>query len=459
MKILSVKNNKYDSVFEIELDAKQWKTDLANAKKDVVKNIQIPGFRKGHVPQAEIDKRYSKAQIAMNALERQQNKMIQDILNSKEFKESDCIDSVSKMEIVKLEPTPVLKISFELVPKVTGFSAKDVKDIVLPPYKEPNIPETLVKQQIKMMIKPDAMTAAKKDGVIAKGDLAIIDFKGFIDNKAFKGGEAKNFELEIGSKSFIDNFEDQLIVCKKGDKKTVNVTFPKDYGMKAYAGKPAKFEVEIKDVKTIEYPEINKDYCKKFGFDCANMKELEAHVRKLFAQETELRYQDMAIRLINDAIAKKAKLNYYPNSLVAMHKNQILKQYEQEGKRAGHKTLEQYKKAIGVDNKEFEKLLENSAHSTLNVAMAYESLMDEYKLKVTDVDAKDYLEKLSRYLGDAKRAKEMYEKNKEMADSNILRDKLIKKIISEAKKEEPKKPEAEKKPAKNEAKPTPKKAK
>ncbi len=439
MKILSVKNNKNDCTFEIELDAKPWKTSIANEKKNIAKNIQIQGFRKGHVPQAEIDKRVSKQDVAMRALERNQNKMVQDILASKEFKDSDCIDSVSRMEITKLEPTPVVKVSFELVPEVEGFSEKDVKDIVIPAYDEPKVPENLVKQQIRMMIKPDAMVSVKKSGVVAKGDIAVIDFKGFVDGKAFKGGEGKNFELEIGSKSFIDNFEDQLIGCKKGNKKDVNVTFPKEYGAKDLAGKPAKFEVVINEIKEIEYPEITKEYCKKFGMECANMTELEKHIKGLFEQETQMRYQDMAIRIINEAISKKAKLNYYPRSLIEMHKRQIVNQYEQEAKRAGFKTVDQYKKALGLDNKKFEEVLDKSARQTLAVAMVYEKLIENYKLKVTEADIKDYLSKLTRYLnGNEKQAKEMYEKNKDYADSNILRDKLFKKLVTEAKKDKPK---------------------
>lgn len=435
MKILSVKNNKFDATFEVELDAKTWKDSIAKTKKDLAKNIQIQGFRKGHVPQAEIDKRISDTEVAMRALDKQQNLIIQKILESKEFKDSDCLDSVNKLEVVKLQPTPVINVGFELVPKVENFEAKDIKEIKLPAFKAANVTEAMVKQQIKMMIKPDAMLSAKKDGIVAKGNIAVIDFKGFIDGKAFKGGEGKNYELEIGSKSFIDNFEDQLIGCKKGDKKDVNVTFPKDYGMKDYAGKPAKFEVVINDVKEIEYPEITKDYCKKFGMDCANMAELEKHIKSLFNQETELRYQDMAMRLINDTISKKAKLNYYPKALMNMHKNQILRQYENEANRAGFKTLDQYKKAIGLDAKKFEETLETSAKATLVVALVYEKLIEDYKIKVEEADKKDYLGKLAKYLGDEKKAKDMFEKNKEYAESNILRDKLFKKLVSECKKE------------------------
>lgn len=439
MKVLSVKNNKNDCTFEVELSAKDWRDGTIQTRKNIAKNIQVQGFRKGHIPQAEIDKRISSMDVAMRTLEKLQNKIISDIIASNEFKNSDCIDSVNKMEIAKLEPVPVIKVSFEMVPKVQNFTLDDVSDIVLPPFKAPEVSDAMVKQQIKMMIKPDAMVSVKKDGVVAKGNVAVIDFKGYIDGKAFQGGEGKNFELEIGSKSFIDNFEDQLIGCKKGDKKDVNVTFPKDYGMKDYAGKPAKFEVVINDVKEIEYPEITKDYCKKFGMDCENMAQLENHIKGLFVQEAELRYQDFAMRVINDAISKKAKLDYYPQSLLNMHKDQILKTYQQEANRAGYKTLDQYKKAFKLDEKKFEDTLNNSAKTTLTVALVYEKLIEDYKLKVSADDEKSFLAKFTRYLGDEKKAKEAYTKNKEYYDSNILRDKLFKTLIENCKKEEPKK--------------------
>ncbi|MCQ2748084.1 MAG: trigger factor [Mycoplasmoidaceae bacterium] len=286
----------------------------------------MQGFRKGHVPQAEIDKRVSDTEVAMRALESLQNKLVEELFKTKEFQESDCLDSISNLKVIKFAPTPVIDVSVELVPKVSDFSTKDIKDITIPAFVEPTIKDEMVKQRIRMMIRQDAMVSIKKDGTVAKGDIAVIDFKGFVDNKPFKGGEGKNYELEIGSKSFIDNFEDQLIGCKKGDKKDVNVTFPKEYGSKELAGKPAKFEVVIKEVKQIEYPKITKDYCKKFMVDCANMQELEAHVKDLFRQEAVMKHQDTSLRIINEAISKKAKLNYFPKSLIEMHKNQILQQ-------------------------------------------------------------------------------------------------------------------------------------
>jgi len=447
MKFLSVKKNDKSVTFEVELDEKQWKIDFGNAKKAIGKNLQIPGFRKGHVPAAKLDEIYPAERVALEALERGQNRMINEIVKSAEFEKEECLDSVSKLEIVKINGTnaPVIKVSFDAVPTIKGFDAKDVKEIEIPPFKAREIPEEVIKQQAKQWTKQDAMISAKADGVVAKGDIAVIDFVGFKDGKEFAGGKGENFELEIGSKSFIDNFEDQLIGCKKGDKKEVNVTFPKDYGAKDLAGAKVKFDVTIKDVKEIEYPEIDQAYLDKLHITKGSgMKAIEDHIRSLFAQEDEMKYNEASMKTIQDAMIAKAKINYYPASLLQMHKDQILRTYEDEAKKHGFNNLAGYKKALSIKDDAFELILTNSAKTTLTVAVCFEKLINDYKIEVTDADKADYLERLVRYFGDKKQAEKAMEVNKDYVEQMILKDKLTKKLVSEAKKVEPKKAELKK---------------
>ncbi len=449
MKILSTKIKDNSQVFEIEVDASFWKEEFAKTKKNIAKNISVQGFRKGHVPANIIDERVSPEQVAYQTLDKNQNAIITDIIHSKEFEKSNCLDAVNKLEVIKLsgDKAPVLKVSFDLVPKVEGFKKEDLKKISIPPYKAKPLAQSLIDQQIKMMIKPDAMVSVKK-GVIAKGDIAVIDFTGFKDGKEFAGGKAKDYELEIGSKSFIDNFEDQLIGLKKGDKKDVKVSFPKNYHVKDLAGAPVKFEVVIKDVKSIEYPEINKQYLTKFKIDAKDKKGLEDYLKNLFDQENQMQYQEASMRIIQAEIGKKAKLNYYPASLIAMHKRQVLANYEQEAKNRGFKTLATYKKALGLKDDAFDLIVNNSAKSLLDVSMVFEKLIEEFKLKVEEDDKKEQLSRLARYLGDEAKAKEAYDRNKDYMDSVIIREKLFKKLIAEVKKEEPKPAKKEQKAAK-----------
>lgn len=440
MKILSVKKQEHSLVFEVELDAKAWKKAFNNEKNRLAKNIQIPGFRKGHVPANLIEERINPNQVAYEALNRQNEPMVKEIMETKEFKDSDCLDAVSSLDIVKLDAdkAPIVKVGFDLVPQVSGFEAKDVEKIEVAPFKD-DVPAGLVDQQIRQMIKNDAMVSEKKEQVVANGDIAVINFKGFVDDKAFAGGEAKKFELEIGSKSFIDNFEEQLIGCKKGDKKDVNVKFPENYQSKDLAGKKAKFEVEVLGVKEIEYPEINKEYLAKFKIDAENKTELKKYIKNLFVEEAKMRYQDYAMQVINAEISKKIKLDYYPESLISMHKNQILNQYNEEAKKYGFKDLNAYKKALNLDDAKFEQVINDSAKSCLALTICYEKFITDLKLEVEAKDKKDYINKLTRYIGgNAKQAEEMYEKNKDYCESTILKDKLFKHLVDSAKKVEPK---------------------
>jgi len=442
MKILSVKKNKFSYDFEVQLDEKQWKVDFANAKKSLAKNLQIPGFRKGHVPAAKVDEIYPLERVVIEALNRGQRKLIEEVLKSPEFEKEDCLDSVSALDIAKFNGAnaPVVKVTLEAVPEVTGFTVKDLKEVEIPPFKAREIPADVIKQQAKQWIKQDAMISEKKDGIIAKGDIAVIDFKGYKDDKPFAGGEAKNYELEIGSKSFIDNFEDQLIGVKKGEKKEVHVTFPKDYGSKELAGAKVKFDVTVNNVKEIEYPEIDKEYLKKLRITKGEgMKAIEDHIKSLFLQEDEMRYIDASVKTIQEAIMKKVKINYYPVGLLQMHKNQVAKTYEDEAKKHGFNNLEGYKKALNLKDDQFDLILTNSAKTCLEVAVCLENLMDELKVEINDADKADYLSKLTAYFGDEKMAKQAMEANADYVEQQILRDKLNKRLVAEAKKVEPKK--------------------
>lgn len=441
MKILSTKIKDNSQVFEIELDSKKWKEDFAKTKRNIAKNINIQGFRKGHVPANIIDERVSPDQVAYQTLDKNQNAIITELVKTKEFEKANCLDGVNNLEIVKIngDKAPTIRVYFDTMPKVTGFKKEDVKNISIPPFNGRNISNEVIKQQIRMMIKPDALVSEKKDQTVAKGNIAVIDFTGFKDGKEFAGGKGKDYELEIGSKSFIDNFEDQLIGLKKGDKKEVKVSFPKDYHVKDLAGAPVKFDVVIKNVKEIEYPKIDKAYLAKFKIDANDEKGLEQYIRNIFKQEDEMQYQDMAMRIIQAEIGKKVKLNYYPNSLMQMHKRQVLANYEQEAQNRGFKTLEAYKKALKMTDDSFNLVVTNSTKSMLEISVVFEKLIDEYKLTVSDADKKEQLKRLSQYLGDEAKAKEAFERNKDYMESVILRDKLFKKLIAEAKKEEPKK--------------------
>lgn len=436
MKILSTKSKENNIIFTIEPNFDQWSNAYLIAKNTIAKSIQIPGFRKGHIPKEMLDDKIEPIDIGQKAVNKLQQSLIDEIVQSNEFKNSKCLNSCVGIEMISFfsnQSSPHLNFVFELKPTILNFKKDDLKNISIPSFKQPNISNDVVEQQIKLMIKNDAMISDKTTP-IENGDLAIIDFEGFIDNKPFKNGSGKDYELEIGSKTFIDNFEQQLIGLKINDKKDVNVTFPNDYNKKDLAGKKATFKVIIKNIKKIQYPELTTEYLTKFKLPVKDKKHLEEYIRNLLLEESQQQYQENVMKIVNDKINKEVKLSHFPQSLVNYYQHYVIQKYETEAQQAGYSNLDAYKKALNVSNEQFNLMLNDSAKSSLKIAMVYEMLINEYKIIATDEDIKKYLAKLTLYFNDENKANETYKQNSDYANSVIINQKLVEKIIIECNK-------------------------
>jgi trigger factor len=184
------------------------------------------------------------------------------ITNNKEFNPDQLIEDAVSIDLAKIDPKNLeIVYIFEKFPEVTLGDYKKIKIH----YTEPKVEDKEVQQEIERYTKKDIMLIPKESNDIAMGDMVNFDFKGFVDDKAFAGGEAQGHELEIGSGSFIPGFEEKMIGLKKGDKKTIEVTFPKDYHAKDLANKKAKFELVINDIKTIQKPKLDEAYIARFA--------------------------------------------------------------------------------------------------------------------------------------------------------------------------------------------------
>ena len=215
--------------------------------------IAVQGFRKGKAPRKLIEAQYGKAVFYDDAI----NFVMPEAYETA-VKENN-LDVVSRPEI---DVTAIDENGVSFTAEV--YTKPEVK---LGDYKglkytkmdeEPTDEE--IDAELKKEQEKNARIVTVTDRPVQNGDIATIDFKGFMDGEAFEGGEGKDFDLEIGSHSFIDTFEDQLVGKNVGDDVEVNVTFPENYGQASLAGKPAKFEVEIKDIKVKELPELNDEF-------------------------------------------------------------------------------------------------------------------------------------------------------------------------------------------------------
>ena len=246
-----IEKNKVKLTFSV--DAARFEEGMQYSYNKNKSNIAVQGFRKGKAPRKLIEAQYGKAVFYDDAI----NFVMPEVYETA-VKENN-LDVVSRPEI---DVTAIDENGVSFTAEV--YTKPEVK---LGDYKglkytkmdeEPTDEE--IDAELKKEQEKNARIVTVTDRPVQNGDIATIDFKGFMDGEAFEGGEGKDFDLEIGSHSFIDTFEDQLVGKNVGDDVEVNVTFPENYGQASLAGKPAKFEVEIKDIKVKELPELNDEF-------------------------------------------------------------------------------------------------------------------------------------------------------------------------------------------------------
>ena len=247
------KNEKNKVKLTLSVDAARFEEGMQYSYNKNKSNIAVQGFRKGKAPRKLIEAQYGKAVFYDDAI----NFVMPEAYETA-VKENN-LDVVSRPEI---DVTAIDENGVSFTAEV--YTKPEVK---LGDYKglkytkmdeEPTDEE--IDAELKKEQEKNARIVTVTDRPVQNGDIATIDFKGFMDGEAFEGGEGKDFDLEIGSHSFIDTFEDQLVGKNVGDDVEVNVTFPENYGQASLAGKPAKFEVEIKDIKVKELPELNDEF-------------------------------------------------------------------------------------------------------------------------------------------------------------------------------------------------------
>jgi trigger factor len=246
-----IEKNKVKLTFSV--DAARFEEGMQYSYNKNKGNIAVQGFRKGKAPRKLIEAQYGKAVFYDDAI----NFVMPEAYETA-VKENN-LDVVSRPEI---DVTAIDENGVSFTAEV--YTKPEVKLGEYKGLKYTKMDEEPTDEEIDAELKKEQEKNARivtvTDRPVQDGDIATIDFKGFMDGEAFEGGEGKDFDLEIGSHSFIDTFEDQLVGKNVGDDVEVNVTFPENYGQASLAGKPAKFEVEIKDIKVKELPELNDEF-------------------------------------------------------------------------------------------------------------------------------------------------------------------------------------------------------
>lgn len=331
----------------VTVDVPEIEEALAEAYKQVVKKVSIPGFRKGHVPRPILEKQYGKEILFEDAL---------DIMITKGYMkaiEEHDLHPIAQpkldiKESLNVEQPFTYTLTIEVLPEVKLGSYKELEV----EKKSVKITDEQVDERLQAIRERQAELVISDKQTLEKGDFAVIDFEGYLDGQPFPGGAAQAHTLEIGSGSFIPGFEDQLIGMTVGTEREINVTFPEDYHSPDLAGKATVFKVALKEIKVKEYPELDDDFAKSFGdFETleALKEDLKTKMTAMAEREIESEYAQAAI----DKAVDNAEVEV-PETLISQEMEDLLHRFEHNLAYQGI-NLEQY---LAYVNKNKEEILE-----------------------------------------------------------------------------------------------------
>ncbi len=374
----------------IEVPAEEFTKAIEVAYNKNKKKISVPGFRAGKVPRAMIEKMYGKGIFVEDAA----NEIIPDAYE-KAFKEcEEEITSTPKIEVVQAEEGKPFIFTAEvaLKPEVTLGTYKGVE--VEKPVVE--VSEEDINAEIEKERKNCARTITVEDRPVKDGDIVNINFEGFVDGEAFEGGKGEDFPLTIGSHSFIDNFEEQLIGKNIDDEVEVNVTFPENYHEESLKGKPALFKVKINKIQENELPELDDEFASEVSsYDTFEeyKKSVEEHLKEQKENEAKTRKEDAVI----EAIIKDAKMEI-PDAMMETEQRSIINDFSQRLKMQGM-NIEQYYTYTGLNEEKMMEQVKEQADRRIKTRLVCEAIVNAEKIEVSEEELDAELKKLADQYG------------------------------------------------------------
>ena len=403
--------------FEVKVEADKFKEALTRAYKKNVKKFNVPGFRKGKVPMSVVKKYYGVEVLLEDAVNFAIEGSYANVLKENNVRPVD----FPKVEVVQAEEGKDLIYTAE----VTVYP-----EVELGAYKGLNVEkktyevtEEEVAAKLKEMQEKNARVEVK-EGAIENGNIAVIDFKGFIDGVAFEGGEGHDYSLEIGSGSFIDNFEEQLVGAKAGDKVEVNVTFPESYGKEELNGKPAKFEVEVKEVKAKELPVLDDEFAKEVS-EFETLEALKEDTTKKLEEANTARAEREYEEAILRSVVENAKMDI-PAVMVEQEIDRMVQNLAQRLQYQGL-TLEQYFQFTGTDAEKMREYMKENAETKVKTELVLEALQKAEKMEVLDEELKEKASEVSKLYGanDEKMVELLLQNQREALVADVMTSKVI----------------------------------
>lgn len=370
----------------IEVPAAEFEAAIQGAYLKNKKRISLPGFRKGKVPRAMIEKMYGEGFFYEDAA----NAVIPKAYE-KAAMESE-IEIVSRPEIsveqIGKGKDFIFTATVAVKPEVTLGQYKDLE------YDEKPVEVTDedLEQELKKVQEQNARTITVEDRAIANGDIAVIDFTGSVDGEEFEGGKGEDYELVIGSHSFVDTFEDQLIGKNTGDEVDVNVTFPEDYQAANLAGKPALFKVVIKAIKTKEVPELDDEFASDVS-DFDTLDEYKEDLKKTILERKQKNAKTAKENALVDKVIENAQMDI-PEPMIELEVRQMADEFAQRMQMQGL-SMEQYMQYTGLTSEKLLEEMKPNAEKKIKTRLVLEAVVDAEKIEVSAEELEAEYKKLA----------------------------------------------------------------
>lgn len=371
----------------IEVPAEELDKAIQKAYQKNKNKFNVPGFRKGKVPYAMIEKMYGAGVFYEEAA----NDLIPEAYaNAAAESELEIVarPEISVTQIEKGKPF-VFEAEVTLKPEVKLGEYKGIKV----EKADTKVSAKEVNAELDKIKEQNARLVAADDKAIEEGDQATIDFEGFVDGVAFEGGKGEDYPLTIGSHSFIDTFEDQLVGKKVGDEVEVNVTFPEQYQAEELAGKPAMFKVNIKEIKVKELPELDDDFAQDVSeFD--TLAEYKEDVKKNLEEKKKEEAEQQKEADVIKAIVEDAKMDIH-EKMIKAQAQQMVEDFAQRIQSQGL-SFEQYMQFTGSTPEMLLEQVTPQAEERIKARLVLEAVVKAENIEVSDEEFEKELEEMAK---------------------------------------------------------------
>ena len=375
----------------VKIEGEEWANaqDKAFVKRN--KNAKIDGFRPGHAPKDVFLKHYGKESLYFDAAD-----SLLQTAYSRALEDSKLVPVVEpKVEVKSIDETGV-EFVFTIITKpevnIKKYKGLNVKK------DDVNVSSEEIEHEMSHLLERYSELLVKENGTVENGDTAVIDFEGFKDGVAFEGGKGENYSLEIGSGSFIPGFEEQLIGMAPNEEKTIEVTFPEDYGHEDLKGAKATFKVKVHEIKEKKLPEFNQEFFDDLAMEGVNSTEtLEKSIEESLKAHKETDAENKYVDELLDKIAENTEVSI-PDEMVDEEVHRLMERFEQQLKMQGV-SLDLYYQFTKSTHEDLHKQMEPEAYKNVLYRLILEKIVSLEKIEVTLEEAEEEASKLAAKYG------------------------------------------------------------